>query len=399
MSTFMKPRTLPAGNRSFRDQARRSTGGGQQRRGPITGAYNRFQPQEKTALWFAMCPTQTWEFDMYNRETREVEHLADQFYYSYVSHYVARTKRFMQCSAQADRSKPCWGCGVRNAFYDYIRDVEDKTGVKPAGMPPISAGVKFSIAGVMLEHIAKVPAVGADGKARMNRDGKPILNDTPVCTLDRKYADKLKAQGAVTFGLPVHWSIGRFNLDELVALDEELSNRCANCAEHLMAFNAGCPECGDQFQISEDADTALQGQDLAEARLQEFNCTCGYHGPFVPVLLCECGAPAEGHLVDFALRIKMEKVGDNNKQIKLVEVKPLHAFVAKYPAIEAMLQTPLDLPAIFAPTPLEFQKSLIPADMRNDGVNPNPKAKSYEKVAENYELGATESSTDDDVPY
>jgi hypothetical protein len=94
------------------------------------------------------------------------------------------------------------------------------------------------------------------------------------------------------------------------------------------------------------------------------------------------------------MRIKTEKVSDTSSVLKLVEIKPISYFTSKYPVVVDLLDKPLDIAEIFAPASLEFQKTLIPADMRGDGVSPLPKA--AEAPTTSYEFSNDKSDSEDD---
>lgn len=361
----------------------------------VDGQFNRFYPNKEKALWWAVCPGQNWEFDIYDRESGEVKHMKDEFFLAYVSHFVARSQRKFQCSAGPHRDKPCWGCGIRNKFYANKRAQEEKKVVKIAGEAPINAMTQYAIAGVLLEHIAKVERLDKNGKPRLNKENKPILYDTPIALLDPKEAKKLKAAGETTFGLPTHYSVGITHLNMLLTFDQEMQNYCATCAEMLYATTAACPECANAYDVSNE-EGPLRGQDLAEMRAMDASCECGYHGPLVPVCECSCENPVEGKLVDFALRLISEEVAEKQTRLKYTAVRPIGFFVEKYPAVEEMLLNPLKLDEIFAPTSVKAQEFSIPEELR-DNASPAPRQrKDAEPLAEPYGLMGGDEDEEDD---
>lgn len=408
MADFMKVRQMPAaGPRSFGQQGRKASkaGGGGGFRGPIEGEYSSFWPHLDKSIWFAMCPDQAWTNEVWDREQQKVIKSENQYFFSYVKHRIAKTGRNFYCSAGAHKTQPCWGCGIRNAHFEQQRDIQERTGVRPKGEPPLSAGLQYAMSGVILENIAKMPVLDNQGKQRMSKQGKPILRDTPLTLLKPPEQQAAKKAGATSFGLSVHYSFGTTTLNELLAFDDALKNSCANCADDLQAVNAYCPECAEEYQIAEDPESPLTKQDLKEARAVDHKCTaCDYYGPLVPLVMCLCGDPKEGALVDFALRLQNEVTGEKSRSVRLVEIKPIGYFKTKYPAIEEMLAKPLDLPKIFAPSAMQLQNSLIPAEYRGDGVTPEPrKTKGAAPATESYSFGGggdKEESTDEaDVPY
>lgn len=371
MPAFIKPRSLP---RSLSQQGQRAMAASS--RGSfkiIEGQYANWYPNREVALWFAICPDQAWTFDLYNRESGEVERLEDQYYYAYVNHRVAVNKRNFVCSAGAHKDKPCWGCGIRNHFYEEKRRFTEERGYEPKGEAPISAMLQYAFAGVLLEPVAKVPVLDNKGKVRRNKKGEEILRDTAIQTLEPKEREGYLRRKETSFGLRVHYSTGKGHFNTLLGFDDELRNKCASCAKDLYAMYMGCPQCGDTIQQLDIEGNFLQGQTLREYRDVEYECSCGYSGTFVPLIECECGDPVEGRLLDFAVKLISEKISDTQTNLKIAGIRTLKHFTEKYPHVQEMLDNPLKLDEIFAPTRLESQTYLIPEGMRGDGISPAPR--------------------------
>lgn len=398
-ASFINKRAIPTSTRSFHEQAKRASAAAQ-RGGQfkvIEGQWNSFYPRKEKALWFAICPEQSWEFDIYDREAGEVVHLEDQYYFAYVNHRVAASGRNFQCSGGAHKNCPCWGCGIRNYFYDQQRAREEQTGIREKKEAPIGAMVQYAFSGVLLETMAKVEAKDNKGKVRLNRAGQKILKDLPTTLLPLAEAKALKAQGLTTFGLPVHYSCGITHLNALLGFDEDLKNYCASCGDLLFATHMACPDCGTEQELTDEEGNPLQGQAMREARELELSCECGAFKPFLPLVQCTCDNPTEGKLVDFALRLIAEKVGEKQVILKFTEVRPIWMFVEKHPAVADMLAAPLKLTDIFAPTRLENQQYMIPEILRGDGVSPAPKAKKgAPPPAEPYTLSDDDDAADRD---
>lgn len=382
-NAFIKPRVIPTSARSFGDQAKRALQAAQRGGGnfkPVEGQYASFYPRKEKALWFALCPTQSWTWEIYDREAGEVVKRDDQLFYAYVSHRVASNSRSFQCSAGAHKDKPCWGCSVRNNFYEQKRLKEEATGVDMKGEAPINAMVQYGIAGVLLENIAKVQAVDGNGKPRMSKGGQPIIKEVPTPLLPIEEAKRLKAAGATTFGQSVHYSTGITHFNAITGFDDELKNHCANCGDMLTAVEMVCGECGTTQSFTDENDevVTLQGQSMAEARKADLSCSeCGYHGEMTPVIQCACDNPTEGKLLDFAIRLISRKVGEKQTVLEYVDAKPVKFFVEKHPHIAEMLANPLKLNEIFAPTPLGGQQYMVPENLRA-GLSPAPRPKKGE---------------------
>jgi hypothetical protein len=402
---FIKPRTIPGG-RSFSSNVQKTKQAAQRASYKVVeGQYNSFYPNAEKALWWALCPEQSWDFEQYNRETGEVEAVKDSFYFGYVNHRVQMNKNNFCCSAGAHKDQPCWGCGVRASFYDKQRAIEDSTGVRPKGEAPISGMPQYAMAGVLLETIAKVELKDKDGKPRLTKKLEKIIKEMPTRMLPPAEAKKLKAEGATTFGLRTHYSTGIRHLNTLSGFDKEMANYCGNCAAAMTAPEFACPECATTQPFADEAGDAVSGQDLMEMRTADLSCdSCKYTGPMEPVLQCdnpECSKPVEGRLMDFALRLISEKVDETSRVLKYTEVRTIKSFIDKYPAVQEMLSTPLPISEIFAPTPVEMQRWRVPEALRGDGVSPAPRTRkdNGEAPAEAYPLGTaggTEPDADDD---
>lgn len=389
MSTFLKARAIPPSNRGSLGQSMRRGREISQR--PqfknVEGQFNSFFPKKDKSTWFALCPTQAWNSSVYDKNLGEVRDLKDEYYFVYKNHRVAATKRNFVCSAGAHNDKPCWGCGVRNKFYDDKRAKKDATGIEEKGEAPISGMVQYCFAGVIVEPIAKVRLMDNNGRPKTTKDGKPIFRETPLAHLEPADQARLKGEGSTTFGLPVHYSVGISHYNMIEQFDEEMMNRCANCAGHLTCSLLGCPECGTQHDIANEDGEPLSGQDLLETRKADYQCECSYFGPLVPVVECKCGDPVEGRLVDFALKLKSEKTSETSTILKYSKIKPIKKLLEEHPEIEPMLMNPLKVDEIFAPTNIAMQVKLVPDHLRGDGVSPSPKKNSGGPQAVPYALG------------
>lgn len=399
--TYIKRRSIPNLSNQI-DRAQKASVKSQRDFSPVEGENNYWRPDTARALWFAICPNQQWSTSIYDKDEGRVVDLENYLYYAYVLHVISANRRFQRviCSAGAHKDKPCWGCGVRNAFFDR-RDAEKaRTGVEPKGEPPVSASTQYAFAGVVLEHHARVAKL-RDNKPITTKEGKPIMEDLPLMALPAEEARRLKNEGATTFGRAVHWSMGREVLGQVKNFNEQLKNYCANCAEPLYATEVACPECETvhvPVHSNLDEGLPLVEESLTEVRGQKLRCSkCRYQGPMLPIVQCECGNPLEGALQDFAIRIKATRPTEKTTILSFSEVKPIRYFTEKYPAVEELLNNPLDLNAIFKPTSLRLQTFRIPDHLRGDGVTPEPRRKqNADAVAEPYPLGRDDDDNTDD---
>ena len=396
---YIKRRSIPNLSNQI-DRTQRANTRSKDSYTPKEGEHDYFSPRTDQPLWFAICPTQQWTTRIYDRDERQVVELENYLYYAYVQHTVSlggnRFNRFI-CSAGADKNTPCWGCGVRNAFFA-ARDAEKlRTGVESKKECAINAGDKYAFAGVLLEHVARIHKKDQDsGKPIVKRDGSPLMVDEPLVVIanrDVEEARRLKAEGATTFGRSVHYSIGQEVLGQIKDFNERLLNYCANCAGKLWATQMQCPTCEtvhEPMHPKLEEGLPLTESALTTVRGQKLKCPCGYHGPMQPMVECECDNPLEGTLTDFALHLIATKPTPKRTILDFDEVRTLKYFTEKYPAVQELLNKPLDLKEIFAPTKLSWQTSRIPETLRGDGVTPVARRKqNAEAFTESYALGGT----------
>jgi hypothetical protein len=351
------------------------------------GVFDRFTPGEK-AIWININPFQEWTFDAYNSESGEVE-TQTKSWYPYVKHYYARTKQVMQCSAGPHRDQPCYPCAIRKAFYKKMDAIEERTGVRPKDEAPISGQKNFGLAVTIMENVVSVPATDKNGVPRKSKAGKPIYNYVPQPMIPGP------TNHPVSFGRRAHWSLGIMQLRQLFQFDEEMRNYCANCASAMTASRVACADCETTYDLPEP----VSGEDLVEVRQREFSCgTCKYEGVMVPLLECSCGKPKEGKLTSFDIRIKKEKLADNQS---MLSIKSIRLPKLDNEEIRKLVENPLDLPKIFAPSTQEEQRRKL-GDAVN-GIDPRKHRKDDNEGgkpdAESYTSGDEsegESDGDDD---
>jgi len=346
------------------------------------GVFDRFNPGEK-AVWINISPLQSWTFMAYDPEAGEVVQ-QNKSWFPYVKHYYARTKQMMNCSAGPNRDQPCYGCAINKAFYQKMDAIEQRTGVRPKDESPMSAQKCFGLAVTIMENIVSMPAVDRNGVARKNKAGEPIYDYIPQPLLGTGPTNH-----AVSFGRRAHMTLGITHLRQLLVFDEEMRNYCGNCAGAMKASSIVCPDCESTYNLPD----AVTGDDLVETRGRDFNCNaCGYRGVMRPTLECKCGDPREGKLTDFDVRIKREKLGDKQS---MLSIKGIRLPKLDNPEIRKMVESPLDLPKIFAPSSLEDQQRRLGEVAR--GVDPRSHHKAASADTESYVDSS--NSEDEDLPY
>lgn len=358
----------------------------------VDGKFEYFNPSA-TATWIHI-PIQKHTYDIWDRESREVETRTDQPFLEYISHGVPKGNtpvgayRSFTCSSGAHKDKPCYGCAIRRDFYDEKRRMEDKAaeeGVEPKdmGYAPISGSSKTAQSIVIMELMYAVPATNKKGQIKKSKRGDVIYNHIPHSQINLK-ASELD-QYVATYGRKMHWSYGNQYFEMLQGFDEELSTLCGNCAEPLLCKGFMCPGCETEHLFDEpvaEEDFLIELGKVKSCNVCDETEDHESGELFIPIVACPgCGDAVQGRLVgDFDLRIKSVSTGDNSSVIKLVGVRPTGSALKKdqVERYEELVEKPMDLKAIFAPSDLGWQKRCIHERLLA-GVNPSMAKKEMTK--------------------
>ena len=340
----------------------RQPGGGRFSKKITDGQFDSIYLRE-TSIWLHIQPNQSWEQWVWDRDLREPVKVP-KTWYQYEKHFHPATKRSMICSSGPSRSEPCFGCAMRRAHYNKMDAVEERTGVRPKGEPPISGQSQYAFSVIVMEDIVTLPKRQPDGSPKLSKAGKPIYDYVPEPWVGGP------VQGAAkSFGRRYHLSLSKTHWNQLIEADQTtMRNYCANCATGLVAHAVVCPDCETGYPLS----TPESGDSLTELRNKGFDCACGYHGPMVPQLTCSgCGHPEEGRLTDFDIRVKKEVLTKTATNFKIIGVrKPLSSVSSEEVRGRVLreLELPLNLPSIFVPTTLDEQQKILGDACR--GVDP-----------------------------
>ena len=331
-------------------------------------------------MWIRLSPDQLYCQQIYNRELKGVIETGKQEangeipfparpWFEYITHYVPATKSSFTCSTGADRSQPCRGCAVRAADYDRIKAREDATGMRDAQAREkisVQSSTRYGMAVTVLETIYELPLMDKYNKPRKSKDGRDLMRSVPAPLSGYSPIQQQKMQGV--FGKNYHWNFGPMHLNQLGSIDMDLWNYCASCAEPLFAQLFSCGNCGG---VVYDAGAALQEADLRAMREQAMRCPhCRHEGLVQPQISCACGEPAEGNLLTFDLRMRLEKDASDPKKsvLQLVDHRvPDYAKLYSPDAANAVYElvyAPLDIPGIYAPESLDNQAWRLPEDLK-----------------------------------
>lgn len=348
------------------------------KKGIIEGRYNNIQPGT-VPLWFHF-PSQSYAIDVYDRETTKIIHIPDSPVFACPQHFVSngitkdkrrgRKGRPHNCSGGVDRSKPCYGCAARARYYAELSQ-QRAQGIKAdRSQAPVGVSTRNAMWGILSEVVCDIPVYDANGKARTTKGGSPIFNHIPEVVLRSQGTD---ISGYTrTFGYSGHWGFSGSHYEQLGDIDGKLANYCANCAGDLAAMAWMCPECGEYH---DDPNGGVMKSDLSLGREEHRKCTrCNHTGPFIPDLACPtCNDPLQGRLFDtFDLRLKAVPAGGESTStiLELVEIRvAVNSQYGKPPAnalpyfdreeYGKLCTTALDIPAIYSPDSIAYQKDTI----------------------------------------
>lgn len=398
MSSLMKPRSGYSGGFARNQVSKHTHKGGPGGRGG-NGARNPapvgkwdYLVLTEDPIWVSFCPSQKWTYQRYDRDQQQVLEETTEYYY-YEEHYVAATKSKFVCSSGAHLDQPCFGCSERTRFFDYKRKVQDETGTVPENLKsaPIGKYGRFALSVTILEELGEFPKLYADGKPVTSRRGAQIFTAIPLRIAKR--TRKNETPKAKYFGKRYHYTFGPDYLDALAAENQLLETKCGNCAEDLTAIMALCPECGTPHDTDWEA---LPAEELIEDKKLERQCAnpeCGHVGYAVYEYVCSCGKPSEGDLFSFELQISA--TGEGNRLPKIHRIRPRQDY-SKIEGYEQLIFEPLDLPAIFAPEPLQYQAKHLDEKRRQHATND---AHIKKRADDHQDLGKGEGEEEDPVDF
>jgi hypothetical protein len=385
--SFMKTRSAGAlGTPRLGDQGRRRqeankrAGGG---RKFADGQFERFFPGE-TPIWINISPYSYYEQEIWDRQQKEVVKTATTWY-EYQKHYVPRNKgktvngkrvdTDFVCSCGPYRKQPCWGCAIRTNHYDMLAEIEKEKGFRPDKDAPISRMSNFALAITVMEKIYAIPLRNNDGTIRKARSNGQIIYrymPAPIADARDDIEESELANFTYQFGHRMHWSMGPEELQVLTEADDKMKNYCADCADKLIATHMICPGCETKVDLGKE----VSDVDLMMVRNKVRTCTaCGEKGPFEPDLMCPgCGGHGPqiaGRLTSFDIRLTRKKLSDKKYQTEIVAIRipGVPGNQADHDRAMDLIQNPLNLAAIYAPTSLDSQK-FICGDMTK-GLKPD----------------------------
>ncbi len=297
-----------------------------------------------------------YTYEIYDSETKEVKEIST-MWFEHTTHYVRGKNglRSFNCSSTAHRNKPCWGCAYRSRFYDTLRLEEKKTGVRKSGdkaKPSVDGSPQFSFNLSIMENIFAVPKVDGSGHPVMSKHTRqPIMKHIPESLMGRG----AKGIGTSGFGRKMHLTVSKRGLNQILDLDDDLRAHCLNCARPMACEAMACVQCEELKPLGD----ALTGAELVEVmKAEDWACdACGNVGKMMPIVTCECGNPQHGFLTAFDVKLKAKKSTDEDK-LSTLEVMAVRLPKIANPQQQAdLVDSWLDLKAIFTPDSPEHQKN------------------------------------------
>jgi len=360
-----------------------SGGGGGGQFTIVPGKFDTFWPNEMP-VWLAIAPT-ICSYDTWDRELREVIHV-ETTWYEMKQHYCGwrktmRGPKSFNCSAGAHKDRACYGDAIVNAHYNEIRRIKEETGVEPGNKPAVSTSSFYALAIVIAEYVFKLPLLDAQtGQPRRTKNNTPLYRYTPEPLVPEDVVEKYRS--TAEFGYPMHWALGTEHMTQLIDWGARLEHFCMTpgCATEMSVHTLICPECEAMKPLRAKVHGATLNVELGKARV----CTdCGYKGRFATgwnSYECSgCNNPTMGGgLLGFELQIQKVQTGPKSSRIDVIGVRtPTHhnpeSDKLSADRMAKLIAEPLDIMAIYAPTPLSQQKAMLGDDPRFAGLSPEPR--------------------------
>lgn len=239
---------------------------------------------------------------------------------------------------------PCIGC---DRFWEG----------KAAKKDLMSRHTKYAFTVLHFHPYALVPDVDKDGNERQDKDGKPYMSwvRTSPALLRGEHAGRETRD----YNL-MHWSLGYKDFQVLLTQSYSIAERCVNCEKgKIEVLGYSCPSCGSPR--IDMANTMFSEAEVAELAKNPFTCSvCGAEGMLDPQVDCSgCANPIRADIFDVDLYVKQPLDPKTGKRgpVNFVGFSEPGPVPERYLAGENPIFQQLELDKLFAPTPLEEQKS------------------------------------------
>jgi len=312
--------------------------------GSITpGLYDSLRLDD-SAIWLRIHPDQVYEQTVYERDAKAIVEVAYPWYQT-EQHWVSSLNfgrgGVVPCTSGPEKNDACLGCDLDSLFWDWRRDFMEAKGFKPEQGSPAGRTTRYTTSVVVAEKFYKIPVLTNEGKPRMSKTGKPIINDVPGPQIARA-----KREGESIFGKRLHWGFGAQNRAQLFDINTQLMSKCGSCASDLEATGIKCPDCGVILDLE---DTETDWQEMSEIREETQTCEdCGYSGTFDIDYQCsnkKCDKPVEGGIMAFELQLRLRSGANNARDLILENFR----MPTDSERMQELLKEPLDIVKIKTP--------------------------------------------------
>jgi hypothetical protein len=291
-------------------------------------------------------------------------------YFVYVQHYHAGLKKFLQCSAGPlghlkGKSEPCPSCDL---FWQQRAEGRDG---------PMTRRTVYVFTVLQYGLFAELPQVDRDGRQRINTTtGKPYLEWRLVRPHEK---GSVPPNTKTRDGSVLHWTLGQNHLTALEVADRQIGKSCAACGgkDTLSTLHWQCSQCDAPLIDPENTNlTPKQIEDIT-SHPEGATCNlCDYTGPLKEIVLCSrgCAHPVRADMFGVDLTVNSTKEANGKGTV-------LHVLSTSAPRpIDKRYEEfakPMDLPTMFAPTPVEEQERILSGVGARVPVNAGAYARPY----------------------
>lgn len=285
-------------------------------------------------------------------------------YYIFVKHYqsMGRDKPGKQgiCSAgplymDKKHRKECYAC---DKFWEEYEQRQADRAAGGDGKHPNSMSLIDQFAWNVLDYgyFFEMPDVDARGQVRTNKEGKPYMVwEKALNTNDPKYQGKKWKEGNVC-----SWPISKSWREDIMSLNTVIGQRCGSCGTgHITTQGWYCGNAQCRQFIFDPLNTSMTTEQQQSLSRNPFQCPhCGLlELPYEHVICNTCQQARKANIFDADLWGFKQKNSSNSKGTHLTFTN----WTLNTPAFQTGQATEiklLDLPKIFAPTPLEVQAKI-----------------------------------------
>ena len=274
-------------------------------------------------------------------------------YYTFVDHYHAGLKKSSICSGgplnfSRTKRSPCIGCDI------HWGDREtDSTGKKRSPMGRSEKYV-FNVVHMVPHH--KTASVDRNtGKVRKNEETGAPYYEWTACT--GRGCAGCKANAETRPGHRKHWAMGSSHFNMLTGeAAMKIASSCANCGGRKSIETQAwiCRGCGDA--VIDIQETSLSDAEIERMSLSRVKCPhCAHTDYLEEVIGCSgCSYPRRATIFDADIELKRASTGQGDVTVLVMGDYFIRPLDPKY----AEAAQPMDLPKLYAPTPMEVQERL-----------------------------------------